>query len=444
LQLSLCHNHKMHPIQLLRKKDPALRAALARRGQPIDWENFDKLEIKRATAQLAIENERFIRKGLSEKAAEVRRAGQLTEFDEIQATVKARPVILPALEAEAAKLLDEQLLWCSALPNVPHPASPEGKSEYDDQVISVVGSPRQTGDSRDHVSIARDFGGIDTELAAKMSGSRFAVMTGSLARLHRALIQMMLDLHGDRGYKEAYVPYLVRSSALFGTGQLPKFEDDLFRTQDDLYLIPTAEVPLTNLIAGRILYPADLPLAWCSHTPCFRREAGAAGRDTSGLIRQHQFEKVELVRVESPVNSDEALERHILAGALEVMDALELPYRVLDLCAGDLGFSATRTFDIEVWLPSQRAYREISSCSNMGDFQARRMNARLRDGKNLIFPHTLNGSGLAVGRSLVAVLEAHIQPDGRLRIPERLRPHLGGRTHLEPEASGPAHNKPSF
>ena len=255
---------------------------------------------------------------------------------------------------------------------------------------------------------------------------------GPVARLHRALIQLMLDTHTQTGYQEAYVPYLVKGAALFGTGQLPKFEEDLFKTGDDLYLIPTAEVPLTNLVADRTLELSDLPLAWCAHTPCFRREAGSAGRDVKGLIRQHQFEKVELVRVEHPDRSEQALIEDVVANAQVVLHHLELPYRLVELCTGDMGFASQHTFDLEVWLPSQNTYREISSCSNMGDFQARRMGTRLRDGARILTPHTLNGSGLAVGRSLVALLENHIQPDGRLYVPERLRPYVGGAPYLSP------------
>lgn len=421
----------MHPIQLLRKKDPTLRADLARRPKHIAWEEFDQLEEKRQMAQVKLENARARRRQIAEQVGQLKRQGQdaialMAEGAELNET-------LDDLEMALAPLEDAQHQWVLGIPNSPHEQVPLGDGEDQNQEVQVVGSiPRAAHLGQDHIAIAQAFGGLDGEAAAQLSGSRFTLMKGDMAKLHRALIQMMLDLHEEAGFEEINVPYLVRGQTLQGTGQLPKFSEDLFKTQDDLYLIPTAEVPLTNLIANRVLTLDELPLAWCAHTPCFRREAGAAGRDVHGLIRQHQFEKVELVRVEHPNRSEEALVKDILGNAKRVMDALEVPYRVMELCTGDLGFSAHHTFDIEVWLPSQQKYREISSCSNMGDFQARRMNAKLKDGKQTLVPHTLNGSGLAVGRSLVAVLENHIQADGKLYLPGRLRPYLKGKPYLEP------------
>lgn len=424
----------MLPIQLLRKKDPALRAALARRPGEIDWAAFDALEAQRHQAQLACEGARARRRQVAEAVGVAKRQKDEEQAERLIAQGAQVAAELVELEAAMARLDETQARWVERLPNAPLPSIPDGQDEAHNRVLLVEGDPGIPAHALDHVQAAAAFGGVDAQRGADLSGSRFSVMEGAVARLHRALIQMMLDLHIDAGYREVYVPYLVRDTALFGTGQLPKFAEDLFRTEDGLYLIPTAEVPVTNLVANKILGMEDLPLAWCSHTPCFRREAGSAGRDVHGLIRQHQFEKVEMVRIEHPENSEQALNDKVLGGALAVMRALELPFRVVELCTGDLGFSSQHTYDIEVWLPSQRAYREISSCSSMGDFQARRMNTRLKDGKQTIFPHTLNGSGLAVGRSLVAVLENHLRADGALHIPERLRPHLGNRSVIEPEA----------
>jgi seryl-tRNA synthetase len=424
----------MHPIQLLRKKDPALRAALARRPAVINWQQFDELEAQRHAAQIACEQVRFHRRQIADQVAVAKRTGDDASARSLIEQGSALARDLEKLDADMAQLDRQQLDFVSGLPNAPHKDVPLGEKESDNRIVRAWSEPNIRPNALDHVPVAAAFGGIDAEAAAQLSGSRFAVMMGPIARLHRALIQLMLDTHTQTGYQEAYVPYLVKAAALFGTGQLPKFEDDLFKTQDDLYLIPTAEVPLTNLVANRTLAMSDLPLAWCAHTPCFRREAGSAGRDVKGLIRQHQFEKVELVRVEHPDRSEQALIEDVVANAQVVLHHLELPYRLVELCTADLGFASQHTFDLEVWLPSQNTYREISSCSNMGDFQARRMGTRLRDGANVIAPHTLNGSGLAVGRALVAVLENHIQPDGRLYVPERLRPYLGGAPYLNPIA----------
>ncbi|MCA1789878.1 MAG: serine--tRNA ligase, partial [Thioalkalivibrio sp.] len=319
----------------------------------------------------------------------------------------------------------------------PQEGVPEGPDESTNVEVRRVGAPVELGfEPRDHVDLGIPGGWLDFEAAARMSGTRFVVMRGEMARLHRALTQFMLDLHTrEHGYLEVYVPYLVNPTALMGTGQLPKFNADLFAVDSEqgFRLIPTAEVPVTNLVAQQILDARDLPLKMVAHTPCFRSEAGSYGRDVRGLIRQHQFEKVELVQIVRPENSDAALEA-LLRDAESVLQALELPYRVMLLSTGDMGFSAARTYDIEVWLPGQQAYREISSCSNFGDFQARRMQARYRPeaGAKPELVHTLNGSGLAVGRTLVALLENCQQADGSIVIPERLRPYLGGTERLVP------------
>ena len=428
----------MHPIQKLRRADPELRAALERRPGTIDWELFDQQEAQRRAAQQAHEQALAERRRIAEQVGRMRQQGvAITDptIVTLQEQGQALAQSLPALAAEAEVLAQAQAAWVNELPNAPLAVVPEGLGEQDNRLVRTVGVPDQSL-GQGHAAIAATFEGFDPERASRLSGSRFSVLRGPVATLHRALVQMMLDLHIEAGYEEAYVPYLVRGQTLFGTGQLPKFADDLFKTQDDLYLIPTAEAPVTNLVAGQVLTPADLPLAWVAHTPCFRREAGSAGRDTAGLIRQHQFDKVELVRIEHPARSEQALLDDVLGGATRVLDALELPYRVVELCTGDLGFASQHTFDLEVWMPGQGLYREISSCSNMGEFQARRMDVHLKDGADRLFPHTLNGSGLAVGRSLAAVLENHIQPDGSLRLPERLRAYMGGRSTLLPPVGG--------
>jgi len=331
--------------------------------------------------------------------------------------------------------LDELLL---GLPNLPHESVPVGKSEEDNLELRRFGEPRVFDfEVKDHVALGEQLGGMDFARAVKLSGARFSLLRGKIARLHRALAQFMLDLHiNQHGYEECYTPYLVQSEALRGTGQLPKFADDLFRLERegaaDMYLIPTAEVPLTNLVAGDIIEAGQLPLKQVAHTPCFRSEAGASGRDTRGMIRLHQFDKVELVQLVEPGKSYEALEE-LTGHAEKVLQLLGLPYRVMLLCSGDMGFSASKTYDLEVWIPSQNQYREISSCSNCGDFQTRRMQARFRksvaDKPELL--HSLNGSGLAVGRTLVAVLENYQQQDGSIQIPEVLLPYMGGITCID-------------
>ena len=338
-------------------------------------------------------------------------------------------------EVELAKADKEIEALLKELPNLPAPDVPDGPGESANVELRRVGTPPEFAfQARDHVEIGEALGMMDFAAASKLSGARFVVLNGALARLERALAGFMLDLHtAEFGYTEFSTPLLVRDAALFGTGQLPKFGEDLFRTTTGHWLIPTAEVPLTNLVAGDILDAAGLPLRFVALTPCFRSEAGAAGRDTRGMLRQHQFQKVELVSIARPEDSAEEHER-MTGAAEEVLKRLDLPYRVVVLATGDLGFAAEKTYDIEVWLPGQKAYREISSCSNCGDFQARRMRARYRPGdrKGTAFVHTLNGSGVAVGRLLIAVLENGQQADGSVAVPEALRPYLGGLDAIRP------------
>jgi len=350
----------------------------------------------------------------------------MADVERMAGELSAGKVELDAIQTE----LDSILL---GIPNLPHESVPVGKDEDDNVEVRRWGTPTAFDfEVKDHVALGEKFGWLDFETAAKLSGARFALLRGPIARLHRALAQFMINLHvNEHGYEEAYTPYLVQAPALQGTGQLPKFEEDLFKIaregEADLYLIPTAEVSLTNIVAGEIVDSKLLPIKFVAHTPCFRSEAGASGRDTRGMIRQHQFDKVEMVQIVEPSTSMEALEG-LTANAEKVLQLLGLPYRTLALCTGDMGFSAVKTYDLEVWIPSQDKYREISSCSNCGDFQARRMQARFRNpetGKPELV-HTLNGSGLAVGRTLVAVLENYQQADGSIRVPDVLKPYMGG------------------
>ena len=418
----------LDPRQL--RSDPAAVAAnLARRGFHLDVAAFSALEERRKTAQLESDRVRAernanakavgIAKGRKEDASAL-----LARADELTRQLDASDQAISAVQAE----LDELLL---GIPNLLHESVPDGRDESANREVRRWGEPRRFDFTpKDHAELGEALGGLDFEAAAKISGARFSVMKGGVARLHRALAQFMLDLHtGESGYTEVYVPYLVLAQALQGTGQLPKFEQDLFRVQSEqgFFLIPTAEVPVTNLVRDTIVDPGKLPLKFVAHTPCFRSEAGAAGKDTRGLIRQHQFEKVELVHVTRPADSYAALEE-LTGNAEKVLQRLGLPYRVMALCAGDVGFGSAKTYDLEVWLPGQNKYREISSCSNCEAFQARRMQARWRNpetGKPEPL-HTLNGSGVAVGRALVAVLENYQNADGSITVPEALRPYLDG------------------
>ena len=415
--------------QLLRHDLDDIAAQLARRGYHLDIENYASLEARRKELQTRTEELQAERNRRSKSIGKAKAAGE--DIEPLLAEVGQLGDDLKAASEELEQIRDALERVRLDMPNLPDASVPDGDDEADNVEVRRHGEPTQLDfDARDHVAIGELLDGIDFELAAKLSGSRFAVLGGQVARLHRALAQFMLDLHtGEHGYREMYVPYLVNADAMQGTGQLPKFVDDAFVIDDDpvRYLIPTAEVPLTNLVAGEIVAAEDLPLKFVAHTPCFRREAGAYGKDTRGMIRQHQFDKVELVQVVAPAASDDALEQ--LTGHAEaVLKALGLPYRVMLLCTGDMGFAAQKTYDLEVWLPGQGAYREISSCSNTGDFQARRMQARWRNPETSKpeLVHTLNGSGLAVGRTLIAVLENYQQQDGSVVVPDALQPYMGG------------------
>ncbi len=419
--------------KLLRSDLTGVAAELARRGFVLDVDTFAALEEQRKGVQIEADRLRAERNANAKAVGAAKSKGQdagalLAAGEALGGQLQTFEKRLEIIQAQVSSLQLE-------LPNIPHASVPAGRDETDNVEVRRWGDPRQFDFApKDHVVLGENLG-MDFESAGNISGSRFVVMTGGLARLHRALAQFMLDLHvREHGYREAYVPYLVHGEALVGTGQLPKFGQDLFAVNGDpgFYLIPTAEVPLTNLVREEILAPEKLPLKLVAHTPCFRSEAGAAGKDTRGMIRQHQFDKVEMVHIVRPEDSYAALEE--LTGHAEaVLKALELPYRVLALCAGDTGFSAAKTYDLEVWLPSQQRYREISSCSNCEAFQARRLQARWRNpavGKPELV-HTLNGSGVAVGRALVAVLENYQQADGSIVVPGVLGPYMGGVTKLE-------------
>ncbi len=418
----------------LRQDPQGVARALARRGFTLDIDYLTRLDEERRRLQTEVQNLQHERKQRSKAIGQAKAQGQGIQplLDEVAGLGER----LKTLEQRLEGLQREWEAYLLTIPNLPHESVPDGAREEDNVEIRRWGEPtRFPFEPKDHVDLGQGLGLLDGEAAAKVAGARFTVLRGPLARLHRALIQFMLDVHTEEhGYQEHYVPYLVNRDSLVGTGQLPKFEEDLFaicpperEAEPDFYLIPTAEVPVTNLVRGEILPAEALPLRLTAHTPCFRSEAGSYGRDTRGMIRQHQFEKVELVQIVRPEASYETLEA--LTGHAEtILQRLGLPYRVVALCAGDLGFSAAKTYDLEVWLPGQQAYREISSCSNFEDFQARRMKARWRNpetGKPELV-HTLNGSGLAVGRTLVAVMENYQDADGHIRVPEALRPYLGG------------------
>ncbi|GAB4197139.1 MAG: serine--tRNA ligase [Wenzhouxiangellaceae bacterium] len=417
----------------LRNDLEAVAASLKTRGQELDTQRYRELDELRKALQTRTQELQNERNASAKSIGQAKARG-----DDIQPLLDAVANLgdqLKQAEDELKKVQAEldDVHW--NLPNLPHPSVPQGKDENDNAEIRRWGElPTFDFEPRDHVALGEALEQLDSAAAAQISGARFTVLRGGIARLHRALAQFMLDIHsGAHGYQEVYVPYLVGPEAMRGTGQLPKFADDAFSTQDDppKYLIPTAEVPLTNLVADQILDVADLPLMFVAHTPCFRREAGSYGKDMRGMIRQHQFDKVELVQITTPHDGEAALER--LTGHAEtILQQLGLAYRVMTLCTGDMGFSACKTYDLEVWLPGQQAYREISSCSLFGDFQARRMKARWRNPENnkpeLVY--TVNGSGLAVGRALIAVLENYQQADGSIRIPEVLQPYMGGQSQI--------------
>lgn len=412
--------------KLLRGDLSDLQAKLATRGYQLDIDFWQDLEQRRKSLQIKTEDLQAQKNQGAKKIGELKRNGQNAE--ELLQKMEVVSQSMKVAENELKELQSIIITQSLAIPNLPDDSVPVGQDENDNIEVRKWGAPRAFDfQIKDHTDIGEGLGLLDFELAAKLTGSRFSVLKGGLARLNRALIQFMLDTHTQAGYTEMYVPYMVNNHSLQGTGQLPKFEEDLFklRGDKDYYLIPTSEVPLTNTVRDAIIELKELPIKLTAHTPCFRSEAGSAGRDTRGLIRQHQFEKVEMVQIVKAETSMQALEE-MTAQAESILQALELPYRVVALCTGDMGFSAVKTYDIEVWLPSQNTYREISSCSNCGDFQARRMLARVKDGKKIELVHTLNGSGLAVGRTLLAILENHQNADGTVNIPKVLQPYMGG------------------
>ena len=416
--------------QLLRNELDSIAVALNKRGMTLDTKAIQLLEEKRKAVQVKTEELQSLRNSRSKEIGQLKAKGEDAQviIDEV-ATLKTR---LEQSGNELETIQSELNELVTGIPNIPHTSVPEGTTEDDNEEVRKWGTiPEFDFDPRDHVDLGESLKLIDFETATKITSSRFVVMHGAIARLHRALIQFMLDTHGnEHGYQEINVPYLVNADSCFGTGQLPKFEEDLFYIKEqDFYLIPTAEIPVTNIARGEILNSEDLPKKYVCHSPCFRSEAGSYGKDTRGMIRQHQFEKVEMVQLVKPETSYDALEE--LTGHAEIiLQKLNLPYRVVTLCGGDLGFSAAKTYDIEVWLPGQDKYREISSCSNFESFQARRMKARWRNPETnkpeLL--HTLNGSGLAVGRTLVAVMENHQTKEGNIEIPEVLRPYMNNQT----------------
>lgn len=417
----------MLDVRWVREHPDELDAALKRRGVEPVSARVVEIDARRRSAQTRFQEAQNQRKTASKAIGQAKARGE-DAADAIAAVADLKSAAEAAEHEERAAAAELETLLAT-LPNLAKPEVPEGADEAANAHVRSVGEPRQFNfEPKDHVALGEPLG-MDFAAGVKLAGARFVAMRGQMARLERALAQFMLDLHiENHGYAEVRPPVLVREDAMYGTGQLPKFAEDSFKTTDDRWLIPTAEVPLTNLVAGEILDPADLPLRMVAHTPCFRSEAGSAGRDTRGMIRMHQFDKVELVSVVAPGAAEAELER--MTGAAEaVLNALELPYRVMLLSTGDMGFGARKTYDLEVWLPTQDAYREISSCSDCGDFQARRMNARVRraEGKGSEFVHTLNGSGVAVGRALLAILENHQNQDGSIAVPEALRPYLGGR-----------------
>ncbi len=426
----------MHDIRYIRAEPQAFDAGLARRGVEPAAERLLAYDTGLRAVLTELQAGQARRNEASKAIGAAKASKDEATAQALMAEVAALKQRLPELEMGERTLTETLQAELAALPNIPAAEVPEGSDESGNQLVHTRGEKRELGfEARDHDAIGAPLG-LDFDAAAAISGSRFAVLRGGIARLHRALGQFMLDLQTrEHGYTEVMPPLLVRDEAVFGTGQLPKFAEDLFRTTDGRWLIPTAEVSLTNLVRERILSGDELPLRFTALTQCFRSEAGAAGRDTRGMIRQHQFEKVELVSITSPEQSDAEHER-MTACAEAVLDRLGLAYRRMLLCTGDMGFTARKTYDLEVWLPGAGQYREISSCSNCGDFQGRRMNARFkREGdKGTTFVHTLNGSGLAVGRTLVAVLETYQQADGSVAIPDALHPYMGGLNRLEPAA----------
>ncbi len=428
----------MLDLQLLRNQLDDVTRRLADRPFVLDAARFRALEDERKTLQSDTQALQAKRNELAKRIGQAKGKGE--DASALMAESKSLNDALVGGEQRLTALQDELRAFVEVIPNLPHASVPVGKGEQDNVELRRVGTPRSFDFAvKDHVDLGAGLAQLDFDVATKIAGARFAVMKGPLARLHRAIAQFMLDVHsGEHGYTEIYAPYLVNAASMRGTGQLPKFEEDLFAVprgeQEKLYLIPTAEVPVTNIVRDEIVPLEQLPLKFVCHTPCFRSEAGSYGRDTRGMIRQHQFDKVELVQIVHPEQSYERLEE-LTAHAESILKRLELPYRVVTLCTGDMGFSSAKTYDIEVWLPGQNAYREISSCSNFEAFQARRMQARYRNDKGKPeLAHTLNGSGLAVGRTLVAVMENYQRADGGIDIPLALQPYMGGLTQIAAKA----------
>ena len=413
----------MIDIKNLRDTIDITSVALLRRGYKLDSEKFKTLDSERKVLQVNVETMQSTRKKLSEDFGKLKSSGADTselkeQIDKVNIDLKKENDLLNVL----IESINEYLL---DIPNIPDQSTPDGSNEKDNVLIRKVGDITSTN-TVDHIDLTNK---IDTDMASKLAGSRFAVLKGSLAKLQRALISFMLDIAHKNGYEEYYLPYMANKDSLIGTGNLPKFEEDLFKTSDNLYLIPTAEVPLTNIYRDVVINEDQLPIKLTAHTPCFRSEAGSYGRDTKGLIRQHQFEKIELFKISNPESSMAELDG-LLQNAEEILQLLELPYQVVQLCAGDIGFSSCKTFDIEVWMPSQNKYREISSCSNFSDFQARRSNIKIKSKNGKYFAHTINGSGLAVGRTLIALLENRYDGSNQLKLPESLQRYFGS-NHLE-------------
>jgi len=403
------------------------------KGYDLPVSDFKELESQRKRLQVEAEDLQAQRNAKSKEIGKIKAQGG--DVESIKQEVASFADRLKAAQAELEETQDKLFAITDLMPNIPHQSVPQGASEEDNVEVGLWGTPKSFNfEVKDHVDLGADMGVLDFDTATKIAGPRFSLMSGALAKMHRALIQLMLDTHTEQhGYQEVYVPYLVNQASLVATGQFSKFSDhDFFATQaeDGYYLIPTAEVPVTNIVRDALLSPQELPKKWVAHTPCFRREAGSYGRDTRGIIRQHQFEKVELVQIVKPEDSYDCLEQ--LSGHAEaILKSLELPYRKVILCGGDLGFASAKTYDLEVWLPGQQAYREISSCSNYEAFQARRLKARYRqENKRTELVHTLNGSGLAVGRTLLAIMENFQQADGSISVPEVLRPYMGGKTKI--------------
>lgn len=426
----------MLDIRFVRENQDAVAAAMEARNAHWDKDRFAELDSERKVAISEEESLQAERNSLSKQIGALMGEGRKDEAEAVKEQVREINEKLAAATERREAVDGEMNKILVSTPNMPSDTTPIGKDENDNPEVRRWGTPREFDfEAKAHWDLGADLGIIDAERAVKLAGSRFTLLGGLGARLERAIINFMADTHSSRGYKEWWCPAMANGTTLFGTGQLPKFEEDLFKTREGMYLIPTAEVQLTNIHAGEVLEAEDLPLHYCAFTPCFREEAGSAGRDTRGLIRLHQFDKVEMVKFAKPEESYDELES-MVADAENILQLLGLPYRVITLCTGDMGFSAAKTYDLEVWLPSYDSYKEISSCSNCVDFQARRANIKYRDPKNFKgtrFVHTLNGSGLAVGRTMAAILENYQEADGSITVPEVLVPYMGGVTSIRPE-----------